>query len=118
MVVFLASLIRSLEAFEIELVLGTPIQFSVYSTKIYSLINSSPVNYGSATALSMFILVVAMPLVLLQFWITRRRNYTTVSAHTRLARLPQRRPSPSPISISTGWGRPGGGHVTPACRRS
>lgn len=90
-VVSLASLIRSFEAFEIELVLGTPFQFSVYSTKIYSLINSSPVNYGSATALSMFILILALPLVLLQFWITGRRNYTTVSAHTRLARLPLRR---------------------------
>jgi len=84
--VFLASLIRSFEAFEIELVLGTPFQFSVYSTKIYGLINQSPVNYGAATALSMFILVLALPLVLLQFWVSRRRSYTTVTAHSKLQR--------------------------------
>jgi iron(III) transport system permease protein len=90
-VVFLASLIRSFEAFEIELVLGTPFQFSVYSTKIYGLINQSPVNYGAATALSMFVLTAALPLVLLQFWVSSRRSYTTVSAHSRLTRTPLRR---------------------------
>jgi iron(III) transport system permease protein len=90
-VVFLASLIRSFEAFEIELVLGTPFQFSVYSTKIYGLINQSPVNYGAATALSMFVLTAALPLVLLQFWVSSRRSYTTLSAHSRLTRTPLRR---------------------------
>jgi iron(III) transport system permease protein len=87
LVVFLASLIRSFEAFEVELVLGTPIQFSVYSTKIYGLINQSPVNYGAATALSMFILLAALPLVLLQFWVSRRRSYTTVSGRSRSTRV-------------------------------
>ena len=36
----LMSLIRSFESFEVELVLGTPFRFSVYSTKIYSLDSS------------------------------------------------------------------------------
>jgi iron(III) transport system permease protein len=87
LIVFLASLIRSFEAFEIELVLGTPFQFSVYSTKIYGLLNQSPVNYGAATALSMFILVLALPMVVLQFWVSRRRSYTTVTAHSKLQRM-------------------------------
>jgi iron(III) transport system permease protein len=87
LIVFLASLIRSFEAFEVELVLGTPIQFSVYSTKIYGLINQSPVNYGAATALSMLILVVALPLVVLQFWVSRRRSYTVVTGHVRPTRI-------------------------------
>ncbi|HEY7064177.1 MAG TPA: iron ABC transporter permease [Chloroflexota bacterium] len=91
LVVFLASLIRSFEAFEVELVLGTPIQFSVYSTKIYGLINQSPVNYGGATALSMIILLAALPLVLLQLWVTRRRSYTTVTGHAKTARIALRR---------------------------
>ena len=52
----LMSLIRSFESFEVELVLGTPFRFSVYSTKIYSLIHQTPVNYAGATALSMLIL--------------------------------------------------------------
>ena len=42
----LMSLIRSFESFEVELVLGTPFRFSVYSTKIYALIHQTPVNYG------------------------------------------------------------------------
>ncbi|HLH24277.1 MAG TPA: iron ABC transporter permease [Chloroflexota bacterium] len=91
LVVFLASLIRSFEAFEVELVLGTPIQFSVYSTKIYGLINQSPVNYGGATALSMIILLAALPLVLLQLWVTRRRSYTTVTGHAKATRVALRR---------------------------
>jgi iron(III) transport system permease protein len=91
LVVFLASLIRSFEAFEVELVLGTPIQFAVYSTKIYGLINQSPVNYGAATALSMIILVAALPLVLLQLWVTRRRSYATVTGHAKSTRLALRR---------------------------
>ncbi|HLY64375.1 MAG TPA: ABC transporter permease subunit, partial [Chloroflexota bacterium] len=85
-VVFLLSLIRSFEAFEIELVLGTPIRFQVYSTKIYALINQSPVNYGAATALSMFILLATLPLIFLQLWISRRRSYTTITGKARTTR--------------------------------
>ncbi len=85
LIVVLLSLIRSFEAFEIELVLGTPIRFQVYSTKIYALINQSPVNYGAATALSMFILLTTLPLILLQLWVSRRRSYTTLTGRTRLA---------------------------------
>jgi iron(III) transport system permease protein len=86
LVVLLASLIRSFEAFEVELVLGTPIQFAVYSTKIYGLLNQSPVNYGAATALSMIILLAALPLVLLQFWVSRRRSYATMTGHSKPTR--------------------------------
>ena len=56
----LMSLIRSFESFEVELVLGTPFRFSVYSTKIYSLIHQTPVNYAGATALSMLILTTVL----------------------------------------------------------
>lgn len=92
LIVLLASLIRSLEAFEVEYVLGSPIRFQVYSTKVYGLINQSPVNYGAATALSMFALGALLPLVWLQLWVSGRRSYATVSgrmvtARTRLRRL-------------------------------
>ena len=79
LVASLMSLIRSFESFEIELVLGTPFRFSVYSTKIYSLIHQTPMNYGGATALSMFILVIILPLVILQQWVSQRNRYTTVT---------------------------------------
>jgi iron(III) transport system permease protein len=75
----LMSLIRSFESFEVELVLGTPFRFSVYSTKIYSLIYQTPVNYAGATALSMLILSAILPLVLLQHWISQRRQFTTLT---------------------------------------
>jgi iron(III) transport system permease protein len=75
----LLSLIRSFESFEVELVLGTPFRFSVYSTKIYSLIHQIPVNYAGATALSTLILATILPLVILQHWISHRRQYTTLT---------------------------------------
>jgi iron(III) transport system permease protein len=75
----LMSLIRSFESFEVELVLGTPFRFSVYSTKIYSLIHQTPVNYAGAAALSMLILTTVLPLVILQQWISQRRQYTTLT---------------------------------------
>ncbi len=75
----LMSLIRSFESFEVELVLGTPFRFSVYSTKIYSLINQTPTNYGGATALSMCILVIILPLVVMQQWVSQSRRYTTLT---------------------------------------
>ncbi len=52
MVVFLMALIRALEAFEIELILGRPIDFSVYSTKMYQLLRGSPPDMPSATVLA------------------------------------------------------------------
>src|SRR4030095_11587900 len=75
----LMSLIRSFESFEVELVLGTPFRFSVYSTKIYSLIHQTPVNYSGATALSMLILTIVLPMVFLQHWISHRQQYTTLT---------------------------------------
>jgi iron(III) transport system permease protein len=75
----LMSLIRSFESFEVELVLGTPFRFSVYSTKIYSLIHQTPMNYGGATALSLFILLCILPLVVMQHWVSQRRQYTTLT---------------------------------------
>src|SRR5258706_16359360 len=79
----LMSLIRSFESFEGELILGTPFRFSVYSTKIYSLINQTPMNYGGATALSMLILLAILPLVILQHWISRRRHYNTLTGRSQ-----------------------------------
>jgi iron(III) transport system permease protein len=77
-VAVLMSLVRSFETFEIELVLGTPFHFSVFSTKIYQLVTASA-DYGGATALSMFTLIVMMPLVFLQHWVSHRSDYKTLS---------------------------------------
>ncbi|HEX3304103.1 MAG TPA: ABC transporter permease subunit, partial [Thermomicrobiales bacterium] len=55
LVVTILGIIRSMEAFEIELILGYPAKIDVYSTLIYRQVMQSPPEYGRATALSMVI---------------------------------------------------------------
>ena len=73
-------LIRSLETFEIELILGVPVGIEVYATKIHEMITSNPsAGFGPATALSSFFLFVLLLLVVVQHVCTARSSYTTVS---------------------------------------
>lgn len=61
---FVAGLIRSLEVFEIEQILGTPSNIFIYSTRVYDLITWEPPLVNQAMALSAlflgFLLVVAI----------------------------------------------------------
>lgn len=61
---FLAGLIRSLEVFEVEQLIGTRAGIFVYSTRIYNLIRELPPDFPQAMALStlflLFLLVVAI----------------------------------------------------------
>jgi len=79
LVVLLLALIRSLEAFEIELILGAPRRIEVYSTKIFRLLHQEPPLFGPATALSVIILFLMLPLIILQKWYTGRHRYATVT---------------------------------------
>jgi iron(III) transport system permease protein len=72
-------LIRSLDAFEIELLLGTPIRLFVYSTKIRDLVTFEPPMYAPASALGSVLLVVLLLLVALQRLYLRKRVYRTIS---------------------------------------
>ena len=72
-------LIRSLEAFEIELILGVPVGINVYSTKIYEFVSHSPPHFSTATALSTIFLAVLLLLVALQRLYLGRRIYTTLT---------------------------------------
>jgi iron(III) transport system permease protein len=72
-------LIRSLDAYEIELLLGTPIRLFVYSTKIRDLVTFEPPNYASASALGSVLLVVLLLLVAVQRLYLRKRVYRTIS---------------------------------------
>jgi iron(III) transport system permease protein len=83
-VVLLMSIIRGLESFEIELFLGTPIDFSVYSTKLYRLMIQDPPAYGPAAVLASSILAIMVPLLVAQRWAATRRSYTVVTG--RVAR--------------------------------
>ena len=79
LVVFLFGTIRSIQSFEIELILGAPRQIEVYSTLIYHQIYQDPPQYGKATVLSLLVLALLLPLIAVQHWLTHRRNYVTVS---------------------------------------
>ena len=49
---FLAGLIRGLESFQVELLLGTPAGITVYATRIFELIGWDPPLFSQAMALS------------------------------------------------------------------
>ncbi|MBV9324824.1 MAG: iron ABC transporter permease [Chloroflexi bacterium] len=79
-VVMLLGLVRGLEGFETELVLGTPAGIDVFGTKIYRITQQEPPAYGIATAMSMVIVVLSLPLILTQQAFARRRNFATLSS--------------------------------------
>ncbi|MDB5795468.1 MAG: ABC-type Fe3+ transport system permease component [Noviherbaspirillum sp.] len=83
LVTVLMSLIKGLEAFELELVLGAPFDFSVYSTKIYQLLQGSPPDYRAATVLATAILIVMLPLIVYQQRIVTSKSYVTVTGQGR-----------------------------------
>jgi iron(III) transport system permease protein len=72
-------IIRSLEAFEIEMLLGTPIGLQVYSTKIHELVTWEPPQFAPAMALSTVFLGVLLLMVALQRGFIAKRIYTTLS---------------------------------------
>jgi iron(III) transport system permease protein len=72
-------LIRSMEAFEIELLLGVPIGLFVYSTKIRDLVAYEPPDYASATALGSIFLLLLLVMVALQRRYLGQRHYRTVT---------------------------------------
>ena len=86
LVATILGLIRSLEAFEIELILGVPIGLEVFSTKIYSFIVNNPPDFSTAGALGSFFLVILMIMVGLQQLYLRRKVFTTVTGRGFSAR--------------------------------
>jgi len=87
LVVLLMSIIRGLETFEIELILGTPIKFQVYSTKIYLLMANSPPEFRAAGTLGTSVLAMVLPLIVLQRWASTRRSYATLTGRSSSARV-------------------------------
>jgi len=71
--------IRSLEAFEIELLLGTPIGLQVYSTKIHELVTWEPPQFAPAMALSTLFLCILFLMVAVQRRFIAQRNYETIT---------------------------------------
>jgi len=63
LIAFIAGLIRSLEAFEVEQLLGVPSGILVYSTRVFNLLRYTPPDEPQAMALSTFFLVILFVLV-------------------------------------------------------
>jgi iron(III) transport system permease protein len=78
--VLLLGLIRSMQGFEIELILGAPANIEVYSTIIYRTMTRDPPLYGVASALSITFLLSIVPLVVAQQWYGQRRRYASIGS--------------------------------------
>ncbi|MGE5305607.1 MAG: ABC transporter permease [Alphaproteobacteria bacterium] len=79
LVTTILGIIRSLEAFEIELVLGTPIGLQVYSTKIHELVTWEPPQFAPAMALSTVFLGILLLMVTLQRRYIANKSYATLN---------------------------------------
>ena len=79
LVTTILGIIHSLEAFEVELLLGTPIGLQVYSTKIHELVTWEPPQFAPAMALSTVFLAILLLMVALQRRFIAKRVYTTIT---------------------------------------
>lgn len=78
--VLIINFIVGLEIFETPMILGFPEGIVVFSTRIYGLIGDhTPPEYGAASALALLLVAVMIALVILQWRILGRRNFTTVT---------------------------------------
>jgi iron(III) transport system permease protein len=90
-IVLILSMIHSMQAFEIEMILGSPTRFYVFSTQIYLLLRQERPLFAEATVLSSLILGIVVPLILIQRWVLGRRRYATVGGQFRDAPVRLRR---------------------------
>jgi iron(III) transport system permease protein len=81
--ILMIALIRAMQSFEIELVLGPPFRFYVYSTLVYNLISQEPPDFAAASALATIGLMLILPLIFVQRWLSTRRLYTTISGRMK-----------------------------------
>ncbi len=79
LVVALIGLVRAMQAFEVELILGAPRNIDVYSTIIFRSMTQEPPQHGVASSLSLTFFFSIIPLVLLQQWYSNRHQYSVVS---------------------------------------
>jgi iron(III) transport system permease protein len=88
---FVLALIKSLEAFEIERVLGTPVNVNVYSTRIYDFISLEPPLFPQAMALGTIFLAILLVLAIFyQAYLDRAGTRPTITSRgVRLQARPE-----------------------------
>jgi len=84
----LIGVVRSMQSFEIELILGAPAGIEVYSTLIYRAMTHEPSDQGLASALSIAFLLALSPFVILQQWYVRAAAHGVISGKIRTRRQP------------------------------
>jgi iron(III) transport system permease protein len=78
---FILALIRSLEAFEVERILGTPVGINVYSTRIYDFVSLEPPLFAHAMALgTVFLAILLVLAVLYQAYLERAGTRATITS--------------------------------------
>ncbi|HXP94416.1 MAG TPA: ABC transporter permease subunit, partial [Candidatus Binatia bacterium] len=81
----IVALMRSLEAFEVELFLGVPAGIRVYSTKIQELVLFEPPRYAPAMALSVPFVLLLVVLALQYQRVIRGKSYATLTGKVSAA---------------------------------
>jgi iron(III) transport system permease protein len=94
---FIAGLIKSLEAFEVEQVLGIPAGILVYSTRIFNLLRISPPDEPQAMVLSTFFLAILFVLVVCYRLLLRRAQMAATLTGKGARLLPRERTCGSTI---------------------
>jgi iron(III) transport system permease protein len=74
----LAGFVKSLETFEVERVLGQPVNIWVYSTRIFDLVSLEPPNFQAAMSLSTFIMFFLLLIAIAYQRISVRFDYATI----------------------------------------
>jgi iron(III) transport system permease protein len=97
----LAGLVKSLEAFEVEQILGVPVGLHVYATRIYDLLAFSPPDFKQAMALStLFLMLLFVVALIYQYVLRSYRGVHTTENRGGRAVLPERTWSTWVISLA------------------
>lgn len=84
LIVAVLGVIRSLEAFEVEVILGLPAGIEVLSSLIYNVVSDqAPPNYGAATVTSMLAIAIMLPAIVIQQRYGSKRSVPTVAGKFR-----------------------------------
>lgn len=78
------AIIRGMQSYEVEAVLGQPVGIQVYSTLLVQMLNSEPPRLAEGAALSLLILASILPLIVFQRLYVGRRQYTTIGSKMRI----------------------------------
>lgn len=102
--IFFLSIVIGLAGFEVELLLGLPERFYVFSTLIYDFIRDPQPHYGMATVLGFALLVLMLVLAIFHRFYSSRREVATVTGRGfRPSRISLGRWRYVASGVSFGW---------------